>query len=1000
MSNSFIENVNYLASLDNNYGDGIVLSKNNLSLRNVENDVALKFSYFNYDTKQIETIDKVINGMIYTGLETALQEFCAQIESTLGGNKFNSSYSISSSNTGFLIHSFSITINSLDEKLKCTELNFNAKITSTQVEIYNLYGDVINPLKLLAVLGMLEQSTIDGFNRVGENIEEILIVNDNINSVISVSENINNVNNASDNIDNIILVGESILNVNNVGSNIDNVLTASGSADKINTVAENIDNVNIAGLNINSINTVANFQNLSDIIRVADDLNSLDINGIADITIVANDLVMDTDSNILAVSNSIDSVNSVSTNISDIITVSTNIEDVSTLNDNIAVVNTVSGSIDLINTVSSDISNVNTVALNISNINTANENISNINIVSDNILNVNSVAAIDDSVTSVSQHLAEVDIVSNNINNVNTVSTNISDLNTIASQIVPAISEILLADENAAIASTKAIEASNSANNASISEVNAQESAELATEKANLILNLDVQLEELPHGSEPIADFNSGSGVLTISIPESLDGTNGLNAYEIAINNGFVGTESEWLESLNGSDASGDMEKSTYDTNNNGIVDNAQMLTLDIANTISPIEGQIKWNQDEGTADLGLPGGSVLQIGQENIRTIRNGTLSTISNGTLCMFDGTIGNSGRIKVKPFTAGFNEAMYLYGVATQNITSGADGIITIEGKVRDIDTTGASVGEVWQDEDILYAKPNDNGMMTNIMPSDNELKLVVATVIKAHTSGTLEIRFMPFNENMYYTKVQNDILLNNKLNKNADIAAGTATKITYDEKGLITSGSTPTTLSGYSINDAFTKTETNTQISNAISALVDSSPEALNTLNELAAALGDDPSFATTVTNNIAEKVTKNADIVSGTNTKITYDSKGLVTGGSTPTTLSGYSISDAYTKTESDSALDLKVGFDDLDSVNLFRADRYLASQIVSKMLYDVNKKLVKVRYNNNTDVDYEVLSYTDGKLTGVAHYIGGILKGNTVLQYVDGLLDSALFTAI
>lgn len=40
--------------------------------------------------------------------------------------------------------------------------------------------------------------------------------------------------------------------------------------------------------------------------------------------------------------------------------------------------------------------------------------------------------------------------------------------------------------------------------------------------------------------------------------------------------------------------------------------------------------------------------------------------------------------------------------------------------------------------------------------------------------------------------------------------------------------------------------------------AIAALVDSSPAALNTLNELAAALGDDPNFATTMTNALAGK----------------------------------------------------------------------------------------------------------------------------------------------
>lgn len=44
-----------------------------------------------------------------------------------------------------------------------------------------------------------------------------------------------------------------------------------------------------------------------------------------------------------------------------------------------------------------------------------------------------------------------------------------------------------------------------------------------------------------------------------------------------------------------------------------------------------------------------------------------------------------------------------------------------------------------------------------------------------------------------------------------------------------------------------------------VDNTIAALVDSSPAALNTLNELAAAFGDDPNFATTVNNNIATKL---------------------------------------------------------------------------------------------------------------------------------------------
>ncbi|WP_338799506.1 phage tail protein [Escherichia coli] len=59
--------------------------------------------------------------------------------------------------------------------------------------------------------------------------------------------------------------------------------------------------------------------------------------------------------------------------------------------------------------------------------------------------------------------------------------------------------------------------------------------------------------------------------------------------------------------------------------------------------------------------------------------------------------------------------------------------------------------------------------------------------------------------------------------------------------------------------------------NTQIAStafvmaAIAALVDSSPDALNTLNELAAALGNNPNFATTMTNALAGKQPKDATL---------------------------------------------------------------------------------------------------------------------------------------
>jgi hypothetical protein len=80
-----------------------------------------------------------------------------------------------------------------------------------------------------------------------------------------------------------------------------------------------------------------------------------------------------------------------------------------------------------------------------------------------------------------------------------------------------------------------------------------------------------------------------------------------------------------------------------------------------------------------------------------------------------------------------------------------------------------------------------------------------------------------------------------------------AAGSFTTITA------TGGSSSNWNTAYGWGDHSTQSyATQTYVGTAVSNLVDSSPAALNTLNELAAALGDDPNFATTVTNSIALK----------------------------------------------------------------------------------------------------------------------------------------------
>ena len=72
-----------------------------------------------------------------------------------------------------------------------------------------------------------------------------------------------------------------------------------------------------------------------------------------------------------------------------------------------------------------------------------------------------------------------------------------------------------------------------------------------------------------------------------------------------------------------------------------------------------------------------------------------------------------------------------------------------------------------------------------------------------------------------------------------------------------------------------------------VTTAITNLVDSSPAALDTLNELAAALGDDAAFSTTVTNSIATKLPLSGGAMTGAiTTNSTFDGRDVAADGVT------------------------------------------------------------------------------------------------------------------
>jgi hypothetical protein len=167
-----------------------------------------------------------------------------------------------------------------------------------------------------------------------------------------------------------------------------------------------------------------------------------------------------------------------------------------------------------------------------------------------------------------------------------------------------------------------------------------------------------------------------------------------------------------------------------------------EKLVFNTTSDITPAEGEMAWNETDGTVDLGLDGGVVLKVGQQLHMRYRNNSGATITKGTLLSATGTIGNSSRITAgKTNGTGAVSAIYVIGIADEQVANNADGFLTSFGVVRGINTTGAAVSETWAEGDVLYPHPSIAGALTK---GAHELDLPIAFVLTAGNNGAVFVR----------------------------------------------------------------------------------------------------------------------------------------------------------------------------------------------------------------------------------------------------------------
>ena len=216
--------------------------------------------------------------------------------------------------------------------------------------------------------------------------------------------------------------------------------------------------------------------------------------------------------------------------------------------------------------------------------------------------------------------------------------------------------------------------------------------------------------------------------------------------------------------------------------------------------------------------------------------------------------------------------------------------------------------------------------------------------------------------------------------------------------------------------YSVDSSTYATET--YVDTAVSNLVDSAPATLDTLNELASALGDDANFSTTVTNSIGTKWTEDATKISNwdtaysNTTKIATTSSGIdvtgnivvsgtvdgrdvladgtkldlieanatadQTGAEIKSAYEAVADTNAFTDAEKTKLSNIEASADVTDTVNVTAAGALMDSEVTN---------LAQVKAFDSSDY---LTAHQD--ISGKANLSGGTFTGNVNVQ--DALLSA------
>lgn len=210
------------------------------------------------------------------------------------------------------------------------------------------------------------------------------------------------------------------------------------------------------------------------------------------------------------------------------------------------------------------------------------------------------------------------------------------------------------------------------------------------------------------NGTQSIVEIGTSSGNVVTQIIAgtnvSIDPAGGTGAVTISATGGSGGGDvSGPASSTNDAITRYDgttgklIQNSTVTLDDNGNFANINGITFDITPTNAPsATGAFFWDDGNQTPSVVLNSNTSLQLGQENIALVYNGSGSTIIKGSVVAVNGAQGQRPSVVLADADTEPLSAATL-GIAAENIANGSEGFICTFGLVRGIDTSAFTAGD---------------------------------------------------------------------------------------------------------------------------------------------------------------------------------------------------------------------------------------------------------------------------------------------------------------